>query len=408
MCVLVALSAGAYLPSPLYPGYQDAFGFNDLTMTLIYAMFALVSAPALLLFGPASDVLGRRTVLRFSVAAAAVASACFALAQGPAWLVAGRAVQGLALGAATGAATTLITECNPGRNRLRASVLASMVFVAGTAVGPVTSGLLAQYAPAPRVLPFVVHLALLAGVWRRVSALPAPVNRLRRWSPTRAHIPVSLRPLFVGAAGAGFLAWTTAGVFLAVIPAVLSREAGFDNVAASGAILGAVLACSMLSQSVVARRGARFAQLAGLATLMVSLGALALTGGGSVVVTMLAAVAAGTGHGLAYGGSTAAIETAMDNDQRAGVSSALYVAFYLGAGGPAVAVGLLTSWLPLTTAISWISAVSAALVPLVIVAVVGANRSRREDDDTKRGRWVTGRPVHPPPWVVRSFYRRLT
>ncbi|MFD0776192.1 MFS transporter, partial [Streptomonospora algeriensis] len=87
--LLVVLTAGAYLPSPLYPGYQAAFGFSDLVMTLIYATFALVSAPALLLFGPAADALGPRPVLRSSVGAAALGSACFALAEGPAWLLAG-------------------------------------------------------------------------------------------------------------------------------------------------------------------------------------------------------------------------------------------------------------------------------------------------------------------------------
>ncbi|WP_247690971.1 hypothetical protein [Streptomyces sp. B15] len=51
---MVVLTAGAYLPSPLYPDYQRLFGFDDLVMTLLFAMFALVSGPALLLCGPAS------------------------------------------------------------------------------------------------------------------------------------------------------------------------------------------------------------------------------------------------------------------------------------------------------------------------------------------------------------------
>lgn len=60
--MLVALTAGAYLPSPLYPAYRAAFVISDLAMTLIHATFALVSAPALLLFGSASDALGPRSV----------------------------------------------------------------------------------------------------------------------------------------------------------------------------------------------------------------------------------------------------------------------------------------------------------------------------------------------------------
>lgn len=375
--LLVVLTAGAYLPSPLYPGYQHAFGFSDLTMTLIYAMFALVSAPALLLFGPASDAFGPRAVLRTSVVLAALASACFALAQGPVWLLVGRAAQGVALGAATGAATALITQHAPRQKRVRASVLASTAFVAGTAAGPITAGVLAQYAPAPQMLPYGLHLFLLALGWRRLSVLPAPEARSARWRPTRPGIPVGMRALFAVAAAAGFLAWTAAGLFLAVVPAVLSRAAEIDNLALTGGIVGAVLACSVLCQPLVARCGAQLAQLAGLGALLAGLAALAMTGGGSVPMILITSVVAGTGHGLAYGGATATVDAAAPEDQRAAISSALYLVFYLGAGGPAVAVGLLTLWHPLTTATSWLSAAAAALAPLIGVALVLTNRTPR-------------------------------
>src|SRR5699024_2370633 len=82
---------GAYLPTPLYPAYQHAFEFSDLTMTLIYAMFALVCAPALLVFGPASDTFGARVVLRVGVTVAALSSACFVFVSGLVLLLVGRA-----------------------------------------------------------------------------------------------------------------------------------------------------------------------------------------------------------------------------------------------------------------------------------------------------------------------------
>lgn len=367
--LLVVLTAGAYLPTPLYPDYQDAFGFSDLTMTLIYAIFALVSAPALLLFGPASDALGPRLVLRTSVVAAALASGFFALATGPALLLAGRAVQGLALGAATGAAIALITERSPGGSWGRASVLASMAFVAGTAAGPIAAGVLAQYLPAPLVLPYLVHLVLLAIGWHRVSALTSANPRVRRWRPTRPHIPAGIRLRFTNAAATGFLAWTVAGLFLAVIPSVLDRAAQISNLAVVGGTVGAVLACSVLAQPLVPRYGATLAQLAGLGVLLASLVALALTGGGSLPVTIAAAVTAGTGHGLAYGGATAAIDTVAPDGSRSSINAALYLAFYLGAGAPTVAVGILTLGHPLSTAISWLSAAAAAFIPLVATAL---------------------------------------
>jgi len=364
--LLVVLTIGAYLPTPLYPAYQHAFEFSDLTMTLIYAMFALVSAPALLVFGPASDTFGARVVLRVGIAVAALASACFVFASGPVLLLVGRAAQGLALGTATGAATALIARHTTGGARTRALPVASMAFVAGTAAGPIVAGMMAQYLPFPTVLPYGLHLALLAIGWFLVSTVARPASRTE-WRPTAPHVPASMRLRFTAAAATGFLAWTAAGLFLAVIPSVLGRGAHVDNLAITGGVVGAVLVCSVLVHPLVSRVGARRAQLAGLAALLLSLVALALTGGASLPVTLAAAVVAGIGHGLGYGGATAAVDEVAPDGQRGSINGPLYLVFYLGAGVPAVAVGLLTLWYSLDTAISLLSIGAAALVPLAAV-----------------------------------------
>lgn len=103
---------------------------------------------------------------------------------------------------------------------------------------------------------------------------------------------------------------------------------------------------------------------------------------------MIAAVAAGIGHGLAYGGATAAIDAAIPDGRRGAISAALYLAFYCGAGIPAVAVGMLALWHPLTTAISWLSAAAATLVPLIGAALVVTNRGSRSP---------VGAPIDSPP-----------
>ncbi|MDA3643967.1 MFS transporter [Saccharopolyspora indica] len=382
--VLVVLTAGAYLPSPLYPAYQGSFAISDLAMTLIYATFALVSAPALLLFGSASDAVGPRSVLRVSIALAALGSACFVFASSLEWLLVARAAQGLALGAATGAASALISERAPAR--VSGAVLASTAFVAGTAAGPIAGGVLAQYAPAPQVLPFLLHLALLGIGWRRVANLTGCAPRTGRWTPTRPEIPPGIRVLFTSAAATGFLAWTVAGLFLAVIPALLDRSAQGDQ-AVIGGILGAVLICSVLAQPLVPRLGTRNAQLIGLAALLISLGLLAGSAGGSIPVTLLAAVVAGAGHGLAYGGAAAAVDAVAPAGERGAITGALHLAFYLGAGLPAIAVGLVTLAHPLATATSWVTTCAAALVPLAGAAVLlAARRSPGSGDRADRSR----------------------
>ncbi|MDJ1131274.1 MFS transporter [Streptomyces iconiensis] len=404
---MVVLTAGAYLPSPLYPDYQRLFGYDDLVMTLLFATFALVSGPALLLCGPAADVVGHRPVLRLSVLLAAVGSCCFALATSPAWLFAGRVGQALALGAATGAAQALITRHRGASARVGGPLLASLAFAAGTAAGPAVSGLLARYAPGPLVTPYLLHLVLLAWVWIRLHrTVPAPAPTAtgtgsatgsptrtgsasrtgagtgaeaarQRWRPARPHIPSAVRTLFLVAGLNGFLAWAVVGIYLALVPALLGRAPHGDNPAVSGGVLGAVLVWSMLAQLVSARRTARTAQCLGVAALIASLLLLAATGATSLPATLGSALLAGTGHGLAFSGAARAVDARTPPGQRAGIGSALYLLFYLGSGVPAVAVGLMTTWMPLTSAVTRLSWAGAALGAVALLATLRLTAAAR-------------------------------
>lgn len=385
--LVVVLTAGAYLPSPLYPDYQRLFGYDDLVMTLLFATFALVSGPALLLCGPAADLVGDRPVLRLSVLLAAAGSCCFLLADSPGWLFTGRIGHALALGAATGAAQALIARHRGPTARVAGPLLAGLAFAAGTALGPVASGVLAEYVPGMLTTPYVLHLALLGWVWHRLRrTVPAPMTtggagvRVRRrwqWRPTRPHIPPALRALFLVAGLTGFLAWAVVGIYLALLPALLEQTPHGDHPALTGGVLGSVLVWSLLAQLAGARRTAYAAQRYGLAALAGSLVLLAATGAASLPATLGSAVLAGIGHGLAYSGAARAVDAQTPPGQRAGIGAALYLLFYWGSGAPAVAVGLLTAWMPLTAAVTWLSWTGVALTALALTATfrVGA-RSR--------------------------------
>ncbi|OEV12365.1 MFS transporter, partial [Streptomyces nanshensis] len=372
--LLTALTAGAYLPSPLYPDYQRLFGYDDLVMTLLFATFALVSGPALLLCGPAADAVGPRPVLRLSLLPAAAGSGCFAVADSPAWLFAGRVCQALALGAATGAAQALMSRHRSPTSRVGAPLLASLAFAGGTAVGPAASGLLVAYVPWPLLTPYLLHLALLAWVWHRLrrtvpaaaSADPAPLRgrtvRARRPARTgtairtgisvRPRIPAALRATFAVAGLSGFFAWAVVGLQLALVPALLARTPHGGGPALTGGVLAAVLVWSVLTQFAAARCSALAAQLLGVAALSGSLSLLAATGATSLTGTLGSALLAGTGHGLAVGGAARAVDARTPAGQRSGIAAALYLLFYLGSGVPAVAVGLLSLRMPLTVAVT--------------------------------------------------------
>src|ERR1700759_1364994 len=120
-----AMMAGSNLATPLYAGYERRFGFSSAALTLVFATYALVLAPALLVFGQLSDRLGRRRVMAAGLVTATAGVALFALADGIAWLFAARAVQGLAVGMLGGAASAALVELDPRPDENAAALVAA-------------------------------------------------------------------------------------------------------------------------------------------------------------------------------------------------------------------------------------------------------------------------------------------
>ncbi|MCC3772793.1 MFS transporter, partial [Streptomyces sp. UNOC14_S4] len=169
---LLLLLTGTNIPTPLYRGFQEKFGFSPLTVTLVFAVYVAALVPSLLLCGPLSDAVGRRAVLVPAVVVAALGSMAFALATDVGWLFGARLLQGLAVGAASGALTAALNETEPAGDRRRAALVSTVASVGGLGTGPLLGGILAQYAPFPSTLPFVVEVVLLVPALVAVLLLP--------------------------------------------------------------------------------------------------------------------------------------------------------------------------------------------------------------------------------------------
>jgi MFS family permease len=133
---------GINLATPLYSVYADRFGFSSLVLTAIFAAYAVVLIPALVLFGRLSDRFGRRPVLLAGLIVACAGLGLFAAAQGTAWLFGARVLQGLAVGMVSGAATAALVELDPRRDEQRPALLAGLAQAAGAAAGPLFAGIL--------------------------------------------------------------------------------------------------------------------------------------------------------------------------------------------------------------------------------------------------------------------------
>ncbi len=344
--VFAVCMTGTTLPTPLYPLYQEKFGFSELTVTVVYAVYALAVIGVLLLAGNASDAVGRRPVLLWGLGCAAASGVCFLSATGIGWLYAGRLLSGLSAGLFTGAATAYVMESAPPGGGSRATFVATAVNMGGLGCGPLLAGVLAQYAPWPLHLPFAVHLALVACSAAILLGLPETVGErrpLRVVRPQRPGVPARVRQVFGPAATASFVGFSLFGVFTSVSPAFLAQSLGVTDHAVSGVVVALAFFASTGGQVAVGRVGVRRSLPLGCAGLLTGLALLAAALYGDLLIfVVLSALVGGFGQGLAFRGALSAVSGASPADRRAAVISSLFVVAYAGISVPVIGVGLLS------------------------------------------------------------------
>ncbi|MFJ3906427.1 MFS transporter [Streptomyces sp. NPDC090025] len=359
---------GTTLPTPLYPLYQQKFGFSELTVTVVYAVYAFAVIGVLLLVGNVSDTIGRRPTLLCGLGFAAASACCFLAADQLGWLYAGRLLSGLSAGLFTGAATAYVLELAPPGGTSRATFVATAANMGGLGCGPLLAGLLAEYAPSPLRTPYLVHLGLVAASVLALLWLPETVADRRPLSavrPQRPALPPQVRAVFFPAAVAAFVGFALFGVFTSVSPAFLARYLHVDNHAVSGLVVALAFFASTAGQLAVGRVGVTRSLPLGCAVLFAGLLLLAAAiHADSLALVVLAALTGGIGQGLAFRAAMTAVAQAAPAERRAAVISTLFVVAYTGISVPVVGVGLLADPLGLEGAgLVFIACMLALIVP---------------------------------------------
>ena len=367
---------GTTLPTPLYVLYQEELGLGEQMITVIFAVYAAGVLAALLLFGRASDQLGRRRMLLIGLACAALSTVAFLLDHGLTGLIVARVLSGLSAGIFTGTATAALLDLAGAGGGRRATLVATASNVGGLSLGPLVAGFLAQFAPLPLRLPFWVALGLILLATLAVWAMPETVDlpehpRLRI---SRPDLPPQVRPVFIRAATAGFAGFAVLGLFTAVTPSFLLDLLHEPNHALSGAVVFTVLAASTLGQVALARRFGHRALAAGCVALIAGMGLLAAgLAATSLALVIASAIVAGLGQGLCMRAGLEAVNTQAPAQRRAGVASTFFIVMYVAIALPVIGVGIAATHLGLqTTGIAF----SIAFAAIAAVALVTLNPAR--------------------------------
>lgn len=355
-CMIGALFAGSTVATPLYVIYKQQFGFSQITLTLIYAVYVVGNLTALLIFGRMSDQVGRRRTAVVAMGMAIVGAFVFLFAHGVAALYAARVLSGLAIGIGAGTGTAWLAELIDEQDRSRATVIATIANFTGLGIGALVAGLLAEYVALPLRTPFIAYLAVLVVVCAFLAFARETVNRppgafARISIQPRASVPPSIRPRFVAPAVTGFGAMALVAFFAALAPSVLANELHVASHAVAGAIFLELATAVALVIALTRSLSSRTAMLWSLGLMLPSL-ALLVTAQftGSLAVMIVATATCGMAVGLGYRGSLQVVNQIAPDDRRAEVVSAYFICCFLGNALPVIGIGVLSTLIGSTVA----------------------------------------------------------
>ncbi|WP_216870302.1 MFS transporter [Modestobacter excelsi] len=335
---MFAVGYGANHFVPLLTVYRRTLALSDAQATAIFGVYALGLIPGFLVGGPASDRYGRRRIMIAFTALSLVATTVLIAGRtGTAGLYAGRLLTGVVSGTVFTVGTAWVKELSGGGSGIAAR-RAAVALTAGFGVGPLVAGVLAQWAPLPTVLPYLVHLALggtaLALLPRAPETRPpSPGGRFQILPPAArtARFRGVVAPMAPFVFGSVSLAFTT-------IPAHGTRPPPTLAVAATG-----VLAALALTAGLAGQRWGRQLQgsVADPQDVRPAVVGLAVVAGGYLATALatarpglgtgaLAGLLLGCGYGICLVVGLREVERLASADQLGGLVAVYYSLTYLG------------------------------------------------------------------------------
>lgn len=368
--------------TPLLVMYRLDHGYSPVLVDAFLFAYVLGIVPAMLVGGPLSDRLGRRPLMLPAPFVAAAGSVVLAFgADSAALLVAGRILSGIGLGLGMAVGGSWLKELSvapwdpaarPGAGARRAA----MSLTAGFGIGAGLAGVLAQWAPWPSQLAYLLHIALALGAGLAMSAAPEsrPATAKSQRSPLVDDLKIPAaghRRFWLVVAPVAPWVFGAASLAYAVLPALMVDRSGGLPVAFSALLCVVALTCGFAIQALGRRiddpRSAR-AVIVALAILVVAMvvGALAadrLT----VPLAVLAAAVLGCGYGMALVSGLQEIQRIATPDDLAGLTAVFYSLTYLGFAVPALLALVVQTWPAVGYPALFLGGAAVAAVSLALV-----------------------------------------
>lgn len=367
---LLIVMAGSHLVSPLYPLYQARWALDATAVTLVASLFGVALIPTMLAAGPLSDRYGRRLVVWVGLGTLLLGDLVFAAASGFGWLLAGRLLQGVGIGAFFGPGTALASDLGAGRQADTVPLAAAVASMVGLGLGPLLSGLIVHAGPAPTVLPFVLHAALLiggGGLLRAALRGGRDLPGSRTIGPATGRDQPATRRRVIAT---GFAAWAIGGLLMSLLPVILAPLLGSTSSLVGGTALFALTATGAAGQLLVHRWPP--ARALGLGGMLQALAFWLLALAADVVqVVVMATALCGLGLTAVQRGSFGLLILSSAPDRTAGAISRFLASGFFAGNVLVLAFGVLADHVGLGTALRIHAALFGSLLLLLSASFLG-------------------------------------
>jgi MFS family permease len=340
------------VPTPIYVLYQRRDHFSDMTITMVFAVYAVGVIVSLFVGGHVSDWVGRRRVFVPALLINVVSAVVFIFFPSLPGLLVARVISGISVGLTTATATAYLAELHalgrPDLGRRRAEVVATASNLGGIGFGPLAAGLLVQFAPSPLRLSYIIFGAAIVIVAAAVALSPETV-RLKGprpvYRPQRVAVPSDKRGTFMAATLAGASSFAVYGVFTSLAPSFLAGTLNETSHAVAGAVAFAVFAGGAVAQIAQSRIDNQRLLRRGVPTIIMGLAILA-TGMWipNLATFIVGGVISGAGAGMVFKGALVTAAGTAPEGSRAEVLAGYFLGSYLGLSVPAVGLGIATNY----------------------------------------------------------------
>jgi hypothetical protein len=399
---LFTVAWGANQFASLLVAYQQQRGLAPVVNDALFGIYAVPLMVALLLCGPAGDLWGRVRVVRPAVVLSILATvALMAGSESTPLLFVGRFAAGASSGAIFAVGTVWVRELSAtaatGNVEHAGARRATTALSLGFGLGPLVTGIIAQWSPLPLLMAYVPHLVItllvMPAVWRAPeTAAPAPGGPGFR-ARLRVHGVGTPRFAAVVAPAAPWV-FAAPAIAIAVLPILVSDRTHGLDLLFSGVTAVVTLATGVVVQPLARRLEARSSLAAtttalGVTAIGMAVGALAAALANPWVV-LAAGLILGVGYGVGLVSGLLETHRLAAPGQAAGLTAVYYILTYVGFGFPLL-LAVLNRFAPYPVLLGALAVLAAATMP---ATWLGARYAERAPSN---GRVLAGPEPAPAP-----------